>query len=98
MDYPIGQYVMVRTENAGVFAATLVAVKGEVAKLAHARRIYYWDGAATLSELATRGTSKPDNCKFPASVESITVRGWLEFIPITEAAKLSISAVGVWTA
>ena len=47
MDYPIGQYVMVRTESAGVFAATLIAVKGKVAKLAHARLIYFWVGAAT---------------------------------------------------
>jgi hypothetical protein len=98
MDYPIGQYCIVRTENAGVFAAVVTAVDGDVAGLASARRIYYWQGAATLSELASRGTSKPLGCKFPAAVESLTVRGWIELIPISEAAKATIAAVPVWTA
>ena len=98
MDYPIGEYCMVRTENAGVFAAVVEAIEGDVAKLASARRIHYWDGAASLSELASRGTSKPGNCRFPAAVDSLVVRGWIELIPITEAAKLTIAAVPVWTA
>lgn len=98
MDYPIGQYCMVRTENAGVFAAVVTEVDGDVAKLASARRIYYWQGAASLSELATRGTSKPAGCKFPAAVDSLVVRGWIELIPITEVAKATIAQVPVWTA
>ena len=98
MNFPLGSYCMVRTADAGVFAATLDAVSGDVAQLSNARRIYYWQGAATLSELATRGTSAPDGCKFPAAVPSITVRGWVELIPITPEAAATIDAVPIWTA
>lgn len=97
MTYPIGQYVIVRTEQAGCFAAVLDEVDGKTARLSQSRRLWYWRGAASLSELATRGTSMPSECKFPAAVGSMVVRGWIEFIPMTEAAKMTIAAVPVWT-
>jgi hypothetical protein len=62
---------MVRTHSAGVFAGTVETLDGKVAKLSNARRIYYWDGAATLSQLAVDGTSKPEKCRFPVAVDEI---------------------------
>jgi hypothetical protein len=87
---------MVRTYSAGVFAGTIVSMKGKEAKLKNARRIWYWDGAASLSQLATSGTSKPENCKFPEPVASILLTEVIEVIPITLAAKKSIESVPVW--
>jgi hypothetical protein len=98
MEHPIGQYCIVRTESAGVFAAVVDQVEGDVVKLSHSRRLWYWRGAASLSELATRGTSRPSECKFPASVPSMVIRDWIELIPVSEEAKASIAAVPVWTA
>lgn len=98
MDFPIGRYVIVRTESAGVFAGQLDEVDGDVVKMTGARRLWFWAGAASLSELAERGTSKPDQCKFPIEVTSLVVRGWLELLPVSEAAKASIAAVPVWSA
>ncbi|MFA6509988.1 MAG: hypothetical protein WCV62_05985 [Candidatus Peribacteraceae bacterium] len=91
-----GKYCMVRTYSAGVFAGTIVSMKGKEAKLKNARRIWYWDGAASLSQLATSGTSKPENCKFPEPVASILLTEVIEVIPITLAAKKSIESVPVW--
>ena len=91
-----GKYCMVRTYSAGVFAGTIVSLKGKEATLKNARRIWYWDGAASLSQLATTGTSKPDNCKFPAPVASVLLTEVIEVIPITLAAKKSIERVPVW--
>lgn len=98
MDYPINDYCMVRAADAGVFAGTLAEVSGDVVRLTDARRIYYWQGAATLSELATRGTSIPSGCKFPAAVPVVTVRGWVEIIPITPEARATIDSVPIWSA
>lgn len=98
MEYPLGQYVIVRTESAGVFAGTLTAVKGRVARLSDARRLWAWRGAASLSELAQRGTSDPAGCKFPMAVNSAVLRGWIEILPVTESARETIAAVPVWTA
>lgn len=92
-----GRYCMVRTHSAGVFAGTVVERDGEEITLSDARRIWYWDGAASLSELATRGTSSPKTCKFPAPVAEVLLRGVIEIIPITEEALASIASVPVWT-
>jgi len=94
----IGRYCMVRTYSAGVFAGTIETLEGKVAKLTNARRIYYWDGAATLSQLATDWTSKPEKCKFPVAVDEVILTQVIEIIPITDKAKASIDSVAVWVA
>jgi hypothetical protein len=43
-----------------------------------------------LSQLATDGTSKPTNCKFPCEVDKIELLQVIEIIPITDKAKTSI--------
>ena len=92
----IGKTCIVRTYSAGVFLGTVVERDGKEVVLSNARRIWYWDGAATLSQLANEGTSKPKNCKFPAPVERILLTEAIEIIPATEAAIASIAAVPVW--
>ena len=95
---PIGKYCMVRTYSAGVFAGTVESRDGQEITLINARRIHYWDGAASLSQLSTDGTSKPENCRFPCEVEHIILLKVIEIIKITEKAKKSIESVKVWTA
>ena len=58
------KYVIVRTYSAGVFAGYLKSKEGKEVVMQDARRIWYWDGAASLSQLAMEGTSKPDKCNF----------------------------------
>jgi hypothetical protein len=87
---------MVRTYSAGVFLGTLKERNGIEVTLTDARRMWYWDGAASLSQLATTGTSKPNNCKFPAPVAEILLTEAIEIIPATEAAIASIAAVPMW--
>ncbi len=89
-------YCMVRTYSAGVFAGYIESREGKEATLRNARRIWYWDGAASLSQLATDGTSKPKNCKFPCPVDRVTLTEVIEIIPITEKAQKSIEGVAVW--
>ena len=93
----IGKNCMVRTEKAGVFAGILAARVGDEAIVRNARRIWYWSGAASLSQLATRGTSKPNECKFPAPVSEVLLLGVIEIIPMTDDAVASIASVPVWS-
>ena len=83
----IGKDVLVRTYSAGVHVGTLQSRAGKEVVLTNARRIWYWDGAATLSQLAIDGTSKPENCKFPAAVPEILLTEAIEIIPITDKAR-----------
>ena len=87
---------MVRTYSAGVFLGTLKSREGKEVVLTDARRMWYWDGAASLSQLATEGTSKPKTCKFPVAVSEVLLTEAIEIIPATEAAIASIAAVKVW--
>ena len=90
-------YVIVRTYSAGVFAGYLESRKEKEVVMRQARRIWYWDGAASLSQLATDGTSKPQNCKFPCAVDKVELTEAIEILQCTETAKKSISKVKVWT-
>lgn len=90
------EYCMVRTYSAGVFAGYIEERDGKEAVLRNARRIWRWAGAASLSQLATDGTSKPNDCKFPVAVDKVTLTEVIEIIPITERAKKSIEGVPVW--
>ena len=92
----IGEYVIIRSARAGVHAGILTMKAGQQARLENARRIWYWDGAASLSQLAVDGTSAPENCKFPCAVDQITLTEVIEVIPCTEKARTSIEDVPVW--
>ena len=92
------KYVIVRSRSAGCFAGYLEIRKGKEVVLMKARRLWYWAGAASLSQLAQSGTSKPDECKFPEAVSRITITEAEEIIDVTPAAKKSIEEVKVWRA
>lgn len=92
----IGKVCMVRTHSAGVFLGEVVSREGKEVHLKNARRMWYWNGAASLSQLATTGTSRPKDCKFPAAVDYVLLTEAIEIIPATEAAIASIAAVQVW--
>jgi hypothetical protein len=91
------EYVMVRTTSAGVFAGYLVRRDGKEVELRDARRIWFWSGAASLSELAQRGTSDPGGCKFPAPVDRVILTEAIEILSVTEAARASIAEVPTWS-
>jgi len=93
-----GNYVIVRTYSAGVFAGTLKSRKGKEVTLKNARRLWYWDGAASLSELAMSGTKRPQNCKFPETVDEVTLTEAIEILAVTQAAQDSIAGVPIWRA
>jgi len=92
------KYCIVRTYSAGVFAGYVERRDGKEVTIRQARRLWYWDGAASLSQLAMSGTSKPDNCKFPEVMDSVTVTEAIEIIECTSIAQKSIGSVKIWKA
>ena len=90
------EYVIVRTYSAGVFAGYLELRKDKEVVLLNARRLWYWKGAASLSQLANEGVTCPKECKFPCEVPSVTLLEVIEILPVSVAAKASIDSVKVW--
>lgn len=92
----IGKYVIVRGDRSGVFAGTLVSQDGRTITLKDCRRLWYWDGAASISQIAKEGVTRPHNCKFTVTVESIIILDAIEIIPTTAAAEANVKAVREW--
>jgi hypothetical protein len=95
-DKPPTDYKIVRTYSAGVFAGYIESRNGQEVVMRNARRIWYWEGAASLSQLAMSGTSAPQKCKFPEVVDRVELLQAIEIIDVTEVAKKSIESVKVW--
>jgi hypothetical protein len=90
------KYVIVRTYSAGVFAGNLESRKGQEVVLTDARRLWYWAGAASLSQLAVTGTSRPSDCKFPVAVPRVQLLQAIEILDVSVEAEASIKAVKIW--
>ena len=96
MEKYINEKVIIRADRAGVFYGTLAEKEGYEVELKNCRRIWYWSGAASISELALSGVTSPRKCKFSVTVPQIVVTGVIEIIPCSEAAIKSIKSVPVW--
>lgn len=90
------EYKIVRTYTAGVFAGFIESRNGKEVVMTNARRLWYWAGAASLSQLAMEGTKKPKDCKFPMPVEKVTLTEAIEILDVTPKAKESIQTVPIW--
>lgn len=90
------RYVICRTYSAGVFAGYLESRNGQEVVLSKARRLWYWSGASTLSQLAMGGVTRPLDCKFPCEVDMVELLQAIEILDVTEKAKASIASVPIW--
>lgn len=96
----IGKKVIIRADRAGVFYGKLNEVEplGDKlqVELTNLRRIWYWDGAASLTQLAVEGTKNPSGCKFTIMMKSAVIQGVIEVLPCSENAIESIESVVSW--
>ena len=92
----IGKKVIIRGDRSGVFFGTLKEKEGREVKLTDCRRLWYWSGAASLSQLAVDGVTNPQNCKFTVTVSEIAILDAIEIIPCTIKAINSIESTREW--
>ena len=86
----MGKYVVVRTYSAGVHVGELVERRGQEVDLANARRIWSWQGANTLHEIANRGVG--DGSRVSEAVAAITLTQAIEVIDATSSAEANLMA------
>lgn len=89
-------YYIVRCDKSGVFAGEIKKREGQDVVIKNCRRIWYWDGACSLSELAINGTQKPEDCNFTVVVDELEVLDAIEIIKCTKKAENSIKGVKEW--
>lgn len=87
---------IVRSYKAGVFYGEIESREGKEVAMRNVRCLWYWDGAASLLQLAAEGVKRPNECKFTMAVDSLLLTDVCEIIPCTDAAIENINAVAVW--
>ena len=90
------QYYIIRGDRSGVFFGHIQERNGSEVTISECRRLWYWSGAASLSQLAAEGVKRPRDCKFTLTVPELTVLDAIELIPCTSAAVKSILGVPEW--
>jgi hypothetical protein len=89
-------YYIIRADRAGVFFGHIKSSEGSEVTMTDVRRLWYWGGACSLSQLAVDGTKEPSECKFTVTVPEMTILGVIEIIPCSCKAVESILAVKEW--
>ena len=92
----IGKKVIVRGDRSGVFFGTLAEKDGKEVRLGNCRRIWYWSGANSISQLAVDGVTRPSDSKFTVAVSEIIITDAIEIIPCTDKAIENIEGVKEW--
>ena len=96
MENIMNKKVIVRGDRSGVFFGTITKKEAGEVTLEKCRRLWYWEGAASISQLAKEGTSRPSGCKFTVTVDHIIILDAIEIILCTDEAIRSIEGVSEW--
>ena len=89
-------YKLIRGDRSGVFCGFVEKSDGKEVVLRQARRLWYWSGAASLSQLAEDGVSNPSQCKFPKEMSRVRITDVIEEIDMTDKAYKSVKGVEEW--
>lgn len=90
------KFYIVRADRAGVFFGKIKErSQGEVT-MTDVRKVWYWDGACAVEQLAMDGTTKPNDCKLTVVVPEMVIANPIQIIPCTEKAVKSLSGVKIW--
>lgn len=93
------KFSIIRTHSAGVWFGNIKKLDGTIAIVTNARRLWYWSGAASLSQLAIEGTKRPLDCKFTMTItdeDGIYLPQVIEVLPCEKEAVENINNVPVW--
>lgn len=90
------KYYIIRGDRSGVFFGNIKERNGQEVTITNCRRIWYWDGAASISQLALEGVKNPENCKFTVTVPELTILDAIEIIPCSEKSVKIIKGVKEW--
>lgn len=92
------KYYIVRSNEAGVFFGKICKRNDHEVEMTDVRKVYYWDGACAVEELAINGTKKPYNCKLTVIVPEMIIANPIQIIPCSDTAISILSEIPVWKA
>ena len=88
-------YFIVRGDRSGVFAGNIKERNGSEVTMTNVRRLWYWNGACSISQLAQEGTESKE-CKFSVPVDEILILDAIEIDKCSNVAELAIKGIREW--
>ena len=89
-------YSIIRSDRFGVYFAEVESQDENKIVLRNARNIHYWDGAASVLQLAIDPTKLKANTKITVSVDTLSITDSVMVIPCTEVAENFLKNFPVW--
>lgn len=89
------KYCVVRTYSAGVHIGYLESLVGQTAHLVNSRRLWQWDKAASLSQVAMEGCN---SSKFAMTLPEIILTDVIEVIACSKKAQIRLGEIPEWKA
>lgn len=90
------KYYIIRGARSGVFFGQIAGRNGQEVELRNARKLWYWDGACSVEQLAVDGVAKPRDCKFTVVVPEIVVTDAIQILLCSDKAAKILVEVKAW--
>lgn len=94
----IGKKIIARIDRAGVFHGTLLAKDEETTTMTDVRRIYYWQGPLSVTDMSVTGVKAGSKVTLPARCVEFETAKVVELIECTAKASESIENIEPWKA
>jgi Domain of unknown function (DUF6948) len=91
----VSNVTLVRTISAGVHFGIVKKHKGKEVTLVNARRLWFWSGACSLSQVAVDGVNLSES-KISVTVPEIILTEAIELISMTDAASKQMMEAEPW--
>ena len=91
----LGKKIIARIDRAGVLHGTLDYIDGEIIRLKDARRIYYWNGALSVTDIAAKGITS-GKVTIPVTTVEFMSDKIVELNECSEDASKSIETIKPW--
>ena len=90
------KYYIIRGDRSGVFFGQIAGWNGQEMALRNVRKLWWWDGACAVEQLAVDGVTNPRGCKFTVVVPEMVITDAIQLIPCSDKATKVLSGVKVW--
>ena len=90
------KYYIIRGDRSGVFFGQIASRNGREVELRNVRKLWYWDGACAVEQLAKDGVKSSTGCKFTVVVPEMIVTDAIQILPCSDKATKILAEVKEW--
>ena len=89
-------YYIIRGDRSGVFFGQIAGRNGQEVELRNVRKLWYWNGACSVEQLAVDGVANPRDCKFTVFVPEMVVTDAIQILPCSDKSAKILGEVKAW--